>query len=387
MNYAAALPVLMSQWGMSAAQAGSIASGSHLGNAVSLVICSTLADRIGAKWVYLGSIALTALASAAFAFWARDYTSALILYSLIGLAMGGTYPPALMIIADRYSKERRGRAMGAFVASTSLGYTICLLMTGGLLSLGGYQLAFLVTGLAPAAGAVAVWWALLPTKTNRPERTATGGFKGLVLHNKAGLALIGGYTFHSYECLGMWAWSPAFITACLAGSMGAAAAAGWGSSLSASFHLTGLVASFSMGVLSDRLGRARVLIGLAALSATCSFAFGFTIHLPILVVLAVGMLYNSTVLGDSPVLSAALTETIDPAYIGAAFGLRSLLGFGAGAVAPVVFGWILDLVDPAGTGSALAWGLAFASLGLTGAGATWCAVLFARYQSGRFIKS
>ena len=51
-------------------------------------------------------------------------------------------------------------------------------------------------------------------------------------------------------------------------------AASIGAYLTASFHLTGLVASFSMGWLSDRIGRAPLLVGLAGVSTLCSFSFG-----------------------------------------------------------------------------------------------------------------
>ena len=77
------------------------------------------------------------------------------------------------------------------------------------------------------------------------------------------MRLIFGYTFHSWELLGMWAWTPAFIAAVFAatgaGMIRAVELAGY---LSAAFHLTGLVASSSMGRLSDRLGRRVVLFAL-----------------------------------------------------------------------------------------------------------------------------
>jgi len=49
MVYSAAIPVLMKVWEMSAARAGTISSGYQIGYAVSLLIISTLADRIGAR--------------------------------------------------------------------------------------------------------------------------------------------------------------------------------------------------------------------------------------------------------------------------------------------------------------------------------------------------
>lgn len=384
MSYAAAVPLLMSQWSMSAAQAGSIATGFHLGYAVSLVIFSALADRIGAKPIYLISITLGAITSAVFALFARDFLSGLILYTLVGLSFGGTYPPGMMLLAERYPVRQRGRAIGAYIASTSLGYALCLGISGPLLALGGYRLSFLVTGLIPLIGTIVAWYVLAEVKTIVPQRDKKKGFAGEVLRNKPAVILIAGYTFHSYECLGMWAWAPAFLAVCLAGVGGDATAnASLGSSLSSFFHLTGIAASFSMGLLSDRIGRVKVLVGMAGLSAICSFIFGWTMSWPMWLILILGGIYAFACLGDSPVISAAMTESIDPAYIGSAFGLRSLIGFGVGAAAPSLFGLIMDAVDPSGSGAPLAWGLAFTSLGLTGLGATICAAMFGRLRSSR----
>ena len=52
-----------------------------------------------------------------------------------------------------------------------------------------------------------------------------------------------------------------------------------------------------------------------------------------------------------------------PAFRGAALALRSLAGYGAGAIAPLLFGAILDWY---GGRSAQAWGWAFVSLGVAG---------------------
>jgi MFS family permease len=68
------------------------------------------------------------------------------------------------------------------------------------------------------------------------------------------------------------------------------------------------------------------------------------------------------------VLSAALMESVSPSYLGSAFGIRSMLGFGAGAVSPVVFGAILDWTNP-GQQVYTTWGWAFVSLGIPGLGA------------------
>lgn len=372
-TYAAALPVVWTAWGMSAVQAGSISTGFQAGYAVSLLGFSALADRIGARRVFLWSGVLSAVVALGFALFARSYASGLLLYTLVGLSQGGTYTTAIMLIADRYPPARRGGAVGWLLAFSSLGYAMSLLVSGLALRLGGYPLAFVLTGVGPAIGIAMAWVPLRVTPDRVHARAAGRRFGGEVLRNRSAMRLILGYTFHSWELLGMWAWTPAFVAAAM-GAAGATVlrAAELGAFMSAAFHLTGLVASFSMGRLSDRLGRRVVLVAMAATATACSFTFGWLIGWPLALIFAVGAVYAFTALGDSPVLSTAVTEAVSPAYLGSALALRSLLGFGAGAIAPLAFGAVLKATNPATT-TPMLWGWAFASLGLGGLVATICA--------------
>jgi MFS family permease len=373
MTYAATLPVLRPAWGMSGTAAGSVSTGFQLGYAVSLLVCSWLADRVGARRVFLSSGWLAAATALAFALYARSYLSGLVLYTLVALSQGGTYTTAIMLMADRYPRERRGAAVGWLLASSSLGYALSLLISGTAVRWGGWELAFAATATGPVIAAVLAWLALRGTPSVVHPRAAGPGFGGEVLRNRSAMRLMLGYTFHSWELLGMWAWTPAFVAACLAVSgLASAQAVEIGSYLTAAFHLTGLVASSTMGHLSDRTGRRSVLLTMALTSTLCSFVFGWLIGWPIALVFAVGAIYGFTALGDSPVLSTAFTEAVRSAYLGAGLALRSLLGFGAGAIAPLVFGRVLDLTNPPGA-TPTTWGWAFVTLGLGGAAATWCA--------------
>jgi MFS family permease len=380
MTYAAALPVLQQEWRMSAAAAGSIAGGFQLGYAVSLVIFSFLADRLCPKRLYLISMTACAVCALLFAGWARDYVSGLVLYMFTAIAMGGTYTTGLIILAHRYPVEKRGRAMGFFIASTSLGYALSLILSGAAIPAGGYKLAFWLTCSGPAVGAILAWITLYRTVVGKPLRAKGQRFIREVIRNRPVMTLIGGYTGHSWEILGMWAWTPAFLAAALAFSgYEGAQAVGKGAHLTAGFHLMGLTASFTMGWLSDRLGRAPLMVGLAGVSTLCSFSFGWTIGYPFSLVILVGMVYAFSGLGDSPILSVTLTESVNLSYMGAAFGLRSVLGFGAGAISPVVLGAVLDLTNPAITENGLFrnWGWAFSILGIGGLGAWLAAIYYA----------
>jgi MFS family permease len=371
MTYAAALSVLQREWRMSAAAAGSISSGFQIGFAVSLIVLSELADRIGPKRVFLWSNVSTALASLTFAFLAQGYYSSLLLYTLIGLSLGGTYTPGIMMIADRYPSETRGRAVGFFIASSSLSYTVSLGISGVALPYGGYQLSFLLTCLGPLAGSILAWTTLASTPSSISPRREEQKFSVDVLRNKPAILLIAAYIWHNWELMGMWSWTPAFLSACLAVSGSEALrVAGFGANIVAFFHLTGFSASLSMGFLSDRLGRAFMILLLGSISTACSFTMGWLIGLPLALVIVIGMIYGFSAIADSPILSAGLTENVENSYRGAAFALRSFLGFVAGAISPLTFGAILDWANPMSseTGTYLTWGWSYSVLGLGGLG-------------------
>jgi MFS family permease len=172
----------------------------------------------------------------------------------------------------------------------------------------------------------------------------------------------------------MWAWIPAFLAASLAlGGMEAAGSTVSGAYLSAALHLFGATAAFTMGRLSDRTGRRPVLLALAGAGAITSFVVGWLVQAPPMVLVPLALAYAFVCLGDSPVLTTALSEAVRPGYLGAGLAWRGLAGFGAGAVAPLGFGLVLDAATAADLGAAISWGLAFTTLGLGGALALACA--------------
>jgi MFS family permease len=183
------------------------------------------------------------------------------------------------------------------------------------------------------------------------------------------LLLTLGYMGHCWELFGMWAWAPAFLIASL-GDRFALGAVGLGIAIAMALHLSAFVASFTMGQASDRYGRRAVLLALAALGALCSLGFGWSAELPTLLLLCFAAVYGFAALGDSSVLSTAMSEAVPAAYLGRALAIRSILGIGIAAAAPAAFGAVLDLSAP-GRG----WGWAFALMGVGGVVATVCAAL------------
>ncbi len=367
--YSAALPLLKNDWNMSASEAGMVQSAWHVGYLISLFAAGFLSDRIGAKQTFLAGSILASISALLFAFFADSFVSGLLLYGLTGLCSGASYTPGLTLISERFVPHQRGRAMGWFLATASLGYGISLILSGLLMPHAGWRGAFIVTACGPLAGALISFRALRATPNVIHARGAehVGGFALLaVWRNKPAMLLIWAYVFHSWELLGMWAWLPAYLAVSVTqgGSM-TAQAAGIGAMLTALTYITSMGGSIYGGAFSDRWGRTRVILWGSCLSLVCSFAFGWMMALPLWLLVAVAAFYNITAIADSSVYSTAITELVPPQYLGAAYALRSLLGFGAGVISPWVFGLTIDWArgEPLRSES-MAWGLAWTSLGI-----------------------
>lgn len=377
MTVAAVIPLITVEWPLSATAAGAIVSSFTFCYATSVFGFAWAADHYGAKRMVVASAIAAAAASALFGFVARDWASAMIGYGLVGLAQGGVYTPLVMLLSDEVAPAERGRAMGWLIASTSAGYCASLGAAALGIALGGWQAAFVLSGLLPALGAVVLIAAVAPFRNRIHPRPAQVRLRDEIVHNRESRLLIAGYTGHSWELLGMWAWVPAFLAAgfALKGAAvsGAAISGAW---LSALMHAVGAVAAFTMGRLSDRTGRRPILVVLAAAGAIASFVIGWLVYAPSVILVPLILAYAFVTLGDSPVLTTAISEAVRPGYLGAVLAWRGFAGFGAGAIAPLGVGLVLDL--SAGAGPTISWGLAFVSLGLGGLIAFACAVALRR---------
>ena len=119
------------------------------------------------------------------------------------------------------------------------------------------------------------------------------------------------------------------------------------------------------GTMADRWGRTRTILLWSVISLALSFSIGWLMLLPAAALVVLACLYNFSAIADSSTHSLVLAESVPPHSLGVAYAVRSVVGFGAGVVSPVVFGWALDL---AGGGKAsndvFAWGIAWSTLGL-----------------------
>jgi MFS family permease len=369
--YSAVLPLTQVAWGLSGKEAGMIQAAFHLGYLTSLFIVGFIADHYGAKRAYLFTGVAAWSSPILFVLFADGFWSAFWLHALTGLCQGGSYTPALALINDNVARERRGRAMGFLIAGSSAGYAICLLVAGAALQFTGWRGALTVIAALPLASWLLGIYVLRGTPNfvhPRPAGESLLASLPAVWKNRRGMLSIWGYTFHNWELLGIWAWLPAFLTAALLAQGSAPAeAATLALLLSALTYVANIAGSIVGGTMADRWGRTRTILLWSCVSLALSFTIGWLIALPIALLVALACLYNFAGIADSSTHSTVLAESVPPHYLGVAYAVRSVVGFGMGVISPVVFGWALDVAGGGKTsGDAYAWGIAWMTLGLGG---------------------
>ncbi|WP_229722964.1 MFS transporter [Xylophilus rhododendri] len=159
------------------------------------------------------------------------------------------------------------------------------------------------------------------------------------LQDKPAMTGSAAYAAHCWELMALWAWLPAFMAFAAKGG-GMSTAQGIG--LAAGAHLVSMAGSLLGGAASDRFGRAPVMLLASCASLLCSFSFGWMEKVPLWLLAGFGAWYSLCAIADSSVHSTALADVVPASRLGAAFSVRSVMGFGAGAVSPWVFGLASD---------------------------------------------
>src|SRR5262245_8006655 len=145
------LEAITAAFGLSAAQAGLLATVSVLATAVGGILGGTMADRFGRVRVLMFSITSFGVCNF-LAGWAQSYEQLLALRALQGLGFGGLYAAGSVLMAEYSQPSHRGRVLGMTQSAYALGYVFLLV---------AYPLAF---HLAPPelAWRIMLWLGIVP---------------------------------------------------------------------------------------------------------------------------------------------------------------------------------------------------------------------------------
>lgn len=363
--YTTLLPALQKEWGLSNSEAGLISGIYYAGFVAATPILTSLTDRVDARRVYAFACALSIAGAAGFMLFAQGLWSALFFQFLIGAGLGGSYMPGLKMLADQLEGPVQSRSVGFYTASFGIGSTLSILICGWIGAAHGWQAAFAWGAAGPAIAALMVNLVMPRGRTRAASAPATAllDFRP-VMKNRKTLPYILGYSVHNYELFGQRSWMVAFLvfTATLQPAdapmlIGAA-------TLAAAINLLGPVMSVTGNELAIRFGRTRVIFTFMTASGLLACVLGYTAALPWVLVFLIMCVHYGLMLGDSAALTSGAIASAPPETRGAMMAVYSFVGFSSACLAPLVFGVVLDLAG--GNRNPVAWGLAFASIGIFG---------------------
>jgi MFS family permease len=361
--YTTLLPTLMKAWDLNNSEAGLIGGVFYSGYMLVVPVLSSLTDRVDSRRIYFGACLLSAAGAAGFALLANGLWSALFFQFLIGAGLAGTYMPGLKTLTDHLEGKAQSRATAYYTACFGVGSSISIVASGKIATLVGWQWAFAFGAVGPVVAALLVVCAMPRGRiaTAHAQSPALLDFRPVV-RNRTTMLYVLGYSVHNYELFGQRSWMVAFLV--FVGTQQPAGLPLAAATLAAMINVLGPVMSVSGNELALRFGRQRMIILFMSFSGSMACVIGFTAAWPWAVVFVLMCVHYGSMLGDSAALTAGVVAATPVHQRGATMAVYSLAGFTVAFLAPLVFGVVLDLAG--GNQNVIAWGLAFASIGIFG---------------------
>src|SRR5689334_3700556 len=337
-SVAALLPTLIAVWSLSNTEAGWISGIYYAAYTVTVPLLSSLTDRIDAKRIYLGSVAITAIAFSGFAWVATGFWSALLCRALMGAGWAGSYMPGLKALSDLTEGPQLSRAVAAHAAAVGISGALSFGVAGAVNAWFGWQWALVPGALGPALAFVLVLAGLpaQPPKAVTAPRGPLLDFRP-VLRNRSALAYSLAYCVHTWEMSALRGWVVAFLTFVAAHGSG-----GWTplapATVASVMGLLGVLASVWGNELAIRFGRRRFVLGTMLTSAALAAMIGFSAALPYMAVAALVLLYAMLIWSDSSSLTAGSAGSAEAGRRGATLAVHSTLGYAGGFLGPLVLG-------------------------------------------------
>ncbi|ENW88657.1 MULTISPECIES: aromatic acid/H+ symport family MFS transporter [Acinetobacter] len=167
------LPLLMDEWGLSAVQAGMLASTALAGMMFGAMIFGSLADKIGRKKVIMICIVLFSGLTFAGGF-ASNPTEFGILRFLAGLGIGGVMPNLVALTSEYAPKNMRSTLVTTMFSGYAVGGVIAALLGAWLTPSFGWEIMFFIAGIPLLL--LPIIWKFLPeslmfiVKENKQEQ-------------------------------------------------------------------------------------------------------------------------------------------------------------------------------------------------------------------------
>ncbi|MGQ0545252.1 MAG: MFS transporter [Betaproteobacteria bacterium] len=366
-TYAALLPELRDEWGISNTRAGVIGGMFFAGYIATVSYWTALTDRVDARKVYLAGSLLAAAGGAGFGLAASGFYSAIFFMVMLGVGIAATYMPGLRILSDRVSGPRQSRTIAFYTSFFGIGTALSLAIAGAVAPLAGWPAAFAVSAIGPLLSGVLVI-GMVP-KGSPPQSGKAFSWRTLfpvaawrkVLAIRAAAGYTAGYFVHCLELFGSRAWMVAFLA--FSSGLHAGGTFPWQlPAIAAVVNLASVPASIVGNEIALRIGRRRWITVAMAASGASGLLLGLSAPWFWALVLVILVVYSMLVMAESATLTAGLVAAAPAELRGAAMGLYSLVGFAGGMLGPMLYGVALDAAG--GAASRGAWIAGYAAIGL-----------------------
>jgi MFS family permease len=298
-----------------------------------------IADRFPSGRVFLLSSVLASGSNILIVALPLDVNTLMISRFLTGFFLAGIYPVGVKIAALWYP-QNLGRALGYIVGALVVGTALPHLLNSFDVDL-NWQFILISASALALTGGLLVGFAL-PEKHNA-KRTPHHEGRALlnVFKSNDFRASSSGYFGHMWELYTFWAFVPLILTAFNQLQNETLNIPLWSFIIIAS----GGIGCSVGGLLSLKLGSARVAYIQLATSAICCLVFPFMFHSPHYIFLIYLVLWGVTVAGDSPQFSTLNAKTAPPEIVGSAVTLVICFGFGLTIISLYAFHFFIALFN------------------------------------------
>jgi MFS family permease len=363
--YSMVLPDLMREFHLSTAAGGFLTSVTLIAGAVGGIFFGILADRWGRRTTLMVTIAMYSVFTAACGL-SHGVVELGIFRALLGLGMGGQWAAGAALVAETWSAEHRGKALGFMQSGYAIGYALAAVVAAIVLPRWGWRAVFFV-GLLPA---FLTWWirhgvAESPLWAARRDGRAATPLASTLTFFRAYKRLILVTLLMNSAALfawwGLFSWIPTYLALPVAAGgrgLSITASSAWIVIMQAGMWL-GYV---TFGYVSDLVGRKKTYVGYLLAATVLVPIYAHALDVRMLLVLGPLVAFFGT--GHFSGFGIITAELFPTSFRASAMGLTYNFGRGLSAAAP----WAIGAVARQHGLSAGFWlsGAAFLIAGLLG---------------------